>query len=64
MLTRRQAYKDWEVGCVHSTLLESVMSGGGSVGMISMILIRHFRVIFFFISFPIVVHWQRSTDDY
>ena len=31
VLTLRQAYKGWEVGCVYSTLLESVMSGGDSV---------------------------------
>ena len=33
VVTVRQAYKGWEVGSVHSTLLESVMSGGESVGM-------------------------------
>ena len=46
MLILRQAYKGWEVGCVHSTLLESVMSGGESVGMNFMILIRPFRLFF------------------
>ena len=64
VLTLRQVYKGWEVGCVHSTLLESVMSGGESVGMILMILIRLFRFISSSVSFPIMVHWQRSTDDY
>ena len=63
VLTLRQAYKGWEVGCVHSTLLESVMPGGESVGMIHDIN-TPFSFIFSFVSFPIVVHWQRSTDDY
>ena len=46
VLTLRQVYKGREVGCVYSTLLELVMSGGENVGMIFMILLRLFRFIF------------------